>query len=459
MEEIGIEPPGDIIPRESGPTSARSSLTREVGKPTKEAKQMAAEKAGAASHEMVEGWHDIDWRAAHQNVRRLQSRIVKATKEGKWGKVKALQHLLTHSFSAKAVAVKRVTENQGSVTPGVDKVIWDTPKKKAEAIVALRPRGYHPQPLRRICIPKSNGKMRPLGIPCMSCRAMQALYLLALDPVAETLADPHSYGFRPNRSGADAMEKCFTLFSRKSAPAWILEGDIKGCFDAISHAWLLTHIPVDKTVLKKWLKAGYMERQNLYPTEEGTPQGGIISPVLANLTLDGLERLLEDTYRPTTRKGTKAKIHLIRYADDFSISGSSKELLEQEVKPLVKSFMKERGLTLSPEKTVITHINEGFDFLGQNVRKYNGTLLIKPSSKNVKTFLGKVRKIVKENKQAAAGNLIWQLNPVIRGWAMYHRHQASKETFTKVDHTIFRLLWSWAKRRHPNKGKQWIKEK
>lgn len=420
---------------------------------------MTAEKAGAASHEIVEGWHDIDWRTAHQNVRRLQSRIVKATQEGKWNKVKALQHLLTHSFSAKAVAVKRVTENQGSVTPGVDKVIWDTPQKKAEAIVALRQRGYHPQPLRRIYIPKSNGKMRPLGIPCMSCRSMQALYQLALDPVAETIADPHSYGFRSNRSSADAMAKCFTLFSRKSAPAWILEGDIKGCFDAISHEWLLAHIPVDKTILKKWLKAGYMEKQALYPTEEGTPQGGIISPVLANLTLDGLERLLDERYRSTTRKGKKAKVHLIRYADDFLISGSSKELLEQEVKPLVETFMKERGLTLSPEKTVITHINEGFDFLGQNARKYNGTLLIKPSSKNVKTFLEKVRKIVKENKQATTGNLIWQLNPVIRGWAMYHRHQASKETFTKVDHAIFQLLWSWAKRRHPNKGKQWIKEK
>src|SRR5450755_1748446 len=459
MEEIGIEPPGNIISRESGQTSARSSLTREIGKPIKEARQMTAEQAGAASHEIVAGWHDIDWRTAHQNVRRLQSRIVKATQEGKWNKVKALQHLLTHSLSAKAVAVKRVTENQGSVTPGVDKIIWDTPKKKAEAVAALRQRGYHPQPLRRIYIPKSNGKMRPLGIPCMSCRAMQALYLLALDPVAETIADPHSYGFRPKRSGADAMAKCFGLFVRKSAPAWILEGDIKGCFDAISHEWLFAHIPMDKTMLKKWLKAGYMEQHTLYPTEEGTPQGGIISAVLANMTLDGLERALRKAIRPTTRKGKKAQVHLIRYADDFLISGSSKDLLEQEVKPLVEAFMKERGLTLSPEKTVITHIDEGFDFLGQNVRKYSGTLLIKPSSKNVKSFLEKVRTIVKKNKQAKTGNLIRQLNPVIRGWAMYHRHQASKETFTKVDHAIFLLLWSWAKRRHPNKGKRWIKEK
>jgi RNA-directed DNA polymerase len=277
---------------------------------------MTAENAGAASH-IVKGWHDVDWQAAHRNVRRLQSRIVKATKEGKWGKVKALQHMLTHSFSAKTLAVKRVTENQGNKTPGVDKIVWDTPQKKADAVTALRQRGYHPQPLKRVYIPKSSGKMRPLGIPCMSCRAMQALYLLALDPVAETLADQHSYGFRTNRSCADAMAKCFTLLSRKCAPQWVLEGDIKGCFDAISHEWLITHIPMDKTMLKKWLKAGFMEKHVLHPTEEGTPQGGLISPVLANLTLDGLERLLEEKYRPTSRKGKKAKVHLVRYADDF----------------------------------------------------------------------------------------------------------------------------------------------
>ncbi len=193
---------------------------------------MTVEKTGAASHEMVEGWHDIDWKATNRNVRRLQARIVKATKEGRWGKVKALQRLLTHSFSGKAMAVRRVTENDGGATPGVDKVIWDTPEKKAAAVATLKQRGYHPQPLRRIYIPKRSGKKRPLGIPCMRCRAMQALYLLALDPIAETLADHQSYGFRKERSMADAMEKCFLIFSRKHSPQWVLEGDIKGCFDA-----------------------------------------------------------------------------------------------------------------------------------------------------------------------------------------------------------------------------------
>jgi RNA-directed DNA polymerase len=267
MEGIGVEQACKITPRESGQTSTRSLLTREQGKPIKEAKQMTVQPTGAASHEIVEGWHDIDWKAVHRNVRRLQARIVKATKDGKWGKMKALQRLLTHSYSGKALAVRRVTENKGGATPGVDKVTWDTPKKKAQAIATLKQRGYHPQPLRRVSIPKRNGKKRPLGIPCVKCRAMQALYLLALDPVAEATADPHSYGFRRERSTADAMKRCFLLFCRKHSPQWVLEGDIKGCFDAISHEWLLLHIPMEKTILEKWLKAGFMEKHVLYPTE------------------------------------------------------------------------------------------------------------------------------------------------------------------------------------------------
>src|SRR6266566_576829 len=277
---------------------------------------MTVEQTGAASHDLVEGWHDIDWKAVDHNVRRLQVRIVKATQAGRWGKVKALQHLLAHSFSGKALAVRRVTENEGSQTAGVDQVIWNTPKQKAEAVATLKQRGYRPQPLRRVYIPKRNGKQRPLGIPCMKDRAMQALYLLALDPVAETTADHGSYGFRRERSTADAIAQCFNLFAKHTSAQWVLEGDIKGCFDAISHPWLLTHIPMEKAMLEKWLKAGYMDKNLLYPTEAGTPQGGICSPVLANMTLDGLQRVLDEAIRPTTRKGRKAKIHLIRYADD-----------------------------------------------------------------------------------------------------------------------------------------------
>ena len=418
----------------------------------------AGKDAGAVSHGEEE-WDSIDWNATHENVRRLQMRIVKATKAGRWGKVKALQRLLTHSFSGKALAVKRVTENQGRKTSGVDGEIWTMPSQKAKAIRRLQQRGYHPKPLRRIYIPKSSGKMRPLGIPCILCRSMQALYLLALDPVAETLGDLNSYGFRKERSTADAIEQCFAALSRKNSAQWILEGDIKACFDRISHEWLLQHIPMDKTILRKWLKAGFIDKNVLHATEEGTPQGGICSPVLANMTLDGLEKKLREKFPKPPRKSSKEKVNFIRFADDFIITGRSKEVLEDEVKPLVEQFMRERGLELSPEKTLITHIEDGFDFLGQHLRRYKGKLLITPSRKNIHTFLEGIRKVMKDNKQATTGNLIAHGNPKIRGWANYHRHVVSKETFSKVDHAIFCALWQWGKRRHPKKPIKWMKKK
>ncbi len=414
--------------------------------------------AGAASHAEVD-WHAIDWRQVNHNVRRLQARIVKATQEGRRGKVKALQRLLTHSFSGKALAVRRVTENQGKDTPGVDGDTWETPAKKATALRSLRQRGYRPRPLRRVYIPKSNGKRRPLGIPTMADRAMQALYLFALDPISETTADPNSYGFRPNRSTADAMAQCFNVLAKSDRAQWVLEGDIKSCFARISHDWLLAHIPMEKAMLRKWLKAGYMERHVVFPTEEGTPQGGVISPVLANLTLDGLERELRALYPAQSYSARLAQVNLVRYADDFIVTGHSKELLETVVKPLIERFLRDRGLELSHEKTSITHIEDGFDFLGQNVRKYNGVLLIRPSKKNVKACLEKVRKVVKANQSLSAGKLVLLLNPIIRGWAQYHRHVASKSTFSFVDHAIFEVLWRWAKRRHPRKGRKWIRRK
>jgi RNA-directed DNA polymerase len=414
--------------------------------------------AGAVSH-TTNDWQTIPWQAVNENVRRLQARIAKAAQAGKWGKVKALQYLLTHSFSGKALAVRRVTENQGKRTSGVDGVVWDTPEKKATAIRSLKQRDYHPLPLRRVYIEKQNGKLRPLGIPTMSDRALQALYLLALDPVAEVQADPNSYGFRKERACADAIGQIFIVLNVPSGAEWIFEGDISACFDKIDHTWLETHVCMDKTILHKWLKAGFIEKHVLHPTEEGTPQGGICSPVLANMTLDGLEARLREKYPKATRKSRRAKVNLVRFADDFIITGASKELLENEVKPIVEAFLQERGLALSPEKTHITHITDGFDFLGQNIRDYNGTILGKPSRANIKKFLTKIRKVIKGNAQVTAGQLIAMLNPKIRGWANYHQHVSSKQTFGKVDHAIFKALWQWAKRRHPDKGRQWIKKK
>jgi RNA-directed DNA polymerase len=362
--------------------------TRELAQSAHEAKQMTtAQAVGAVSREAAE-WYAIDWPTIHRNVRRLQVRIVQATKASRWGRVRALQRLLTHSYSGKVLAVRRVTENNGKGTPGVDQEIWDTPEKKTQAVHALKRRGYRSQPLRRVYIPKSDGKTRrPLGIPTMIDRGQQALHLLALDPVVETTADRNSYGFRQKRSCADAMVQCF-LALRSANTQWVLEGDIKSCFDKISQDWLLNHVPMDRVILKQWLTSGYMDKHVLHDMTDGTPQGGIISPALANCALDGLERLLQEKFpagkRLKSLGGVKPCVNLVRYADDFVITSKSKELLEGEIKPLVEQFLQERGLELSPTKTVITHVEHGFDFLGQNVRRYpNGKLLIKPSKKNV----------------------------------------------------------------------------
>lgn len=233
-----------------------------------------------------------------------------------------------------------------------------------------------------------------------------------------------------------------------------------GSFDTLSHSWLLAHIPLDTAMLQKWLKAGYMEQRRLTPTEEGAPQGGVISPVLANLALDGLERCLLERFPKTTMAGRRAKVNLIRFADDFVVTGSSKELLEQEIKPLIEGFLRERGLELSPEKTTVTHIETGFDFLGQHLRKYRcgkrWKLLIKPAPKQVHELLTTVRGILNANKQLPAGNLILLLNRVIRGWTQYHRHVVSAEAFSSIDDAIYRALKRWVKRRHPNKSHEWI---
>jgi RNA-directed DNA polymerase len=419
---------------------------------------MTVQQLGAgASSDCATHWHGIDWARCHREVRRLQARIVKAVQAGKHGKVRALQWLLTHSFSGKALAVKRVTENRGKRTPGVDGITWSTPKSKFEAVSSLKRRGHRPRPLRRIYVPKANGKQRPLGIPCMIDRTWQALHLLALEPIAETTADPNSYGFRSARSTHDAIGQCFTALGGRDCAQWILEADIRSCFDEISHDWLIANIPTDKAILRKWLKAGYLHNRALHSTDAGTPQGGIISPALMNMTLDGLERTLRVKFNRSGRN--VSKINLVRYADDFVITGATREVLVDEVRPVVEQFLAERGLSLSPEKTRITHIDDGFDFLGMNVRKYGGKLLIKPAKTSVQRFLRKLRKVVKDNATVRQDVLIGKLNPLIRGWANYHRHVVSKRIFNAVSHEIWRCLWRWARRRHPNKGARWVRQK
>lgn len=260
---------------ERGQTSVRSFFARKFEKFLNGAKQM--NKKLCAASNTTNGWEKINFQTAERYVKKLQMRIAKAVKEQRWNKVKSLQWILTHSFYAKALAIKRVTENKGKRTSGIDHETWQTPLSKYKAIKKLTRRGYHSQPLRRVYIKKKNGKLRPLSIPTMKDRAMQTLYRFALEPIAETKADVHSYGFRPKRCVQDAIEHCFKTLSMKTSPIWILEGDIKGCFDNISHDWIMKCIPIDKIILRQFLKSGYIETQKLFPTEMGTPQGGTIS--------------------------------------------------------------------------------------------------------------------------------------------------------------------------------------
>jgi RNA-directed DNA polymerase len=405
-------------------------------------------------------WHAVSWRQVERNVKGMQTRIAKATREGKWRKVKALQRMLTRTLSAKLLAVRRVTENQGKRTAGADGELWETPEKRFAAVDRMMQRGYRPSPLRRVYIPKANGKKRPLGIPTMLDRAMQALYLLALEPVSESTSDPNSYGFRNNRSTADAMSQLFVSLSRKVSSQWVMEADIAGCFDNINHEWLIGNAPMEPSVLRKWLKSGLIYQGQFQETKAGTPQGGIISPTLANVTLNGLESgliaHLEAQYGP---KAIKLKVNVVRYADDFVITGASKEILEIAVKPWGETFLAVRGLQLSEVKTHIVHIDQGFDFLGWNFRKYQGKLFIKPSKKNAQAFYCKVKEIISRNKAVKQEDLLYLLNPVLRGWAQYHSPVVAKATYSRLDHLIFKAIWRWSKRRHPNKNAEWVKKK
>jgi RNA-directed DNA polymerase len=410
-------------------------------------------------------WRNIDWKTVIKSVNKLQTRITKAVNQGKWHLVKRLQYLLTNSFYAKLLAVKRITQNKGHRTAGVDGEKWTTPKAKMNAALELSDKKYKAKPLRRVYIEKYGKKeKRPLSIPTMYDRAMQALHAYALNPVAEATADIASFGFRKNRSTHDACSQAFNCLSKRYSAQWVLEGDIKGCFDNINHEWLLDNIPMNKPTLEQFLKSGFVYNRHLNPTKAGTPQGGIISPILANMTLDGIESAIASKYY--TNKNGKTdksrhnphKVNFVRYADDFIVTADSEETAK-EIAELIKSFLEERGLELSEEKTLITHIDKGFDFLGWNFRKYNGKLLIKPSKKSIDKITKKISDVIKQGKAWNQEKLIGVLNPIITGWSNYHQSVVSKEIFGKLDYRVWNMLWKWAKRRHPNKSKWWIADK
>ena len=411
-------------------------------------------------------WLAVNWRAVNRRVRNLRGRIFRATKEGDHKKVRNLQKLMLRSRSNTLSSVRRVTQdNAGRNTAGVDKVLVKTPEarsKLVDEVMSYQP--WRAKPAKRVYIPKSPTKLRPLGIPTIMDRCLQARVKNALEPEWEAKFEVSSYGFRPGRGCHDAMATLHNICSHhKGKKRWIVDADIKGAFDNIDHEYLLNVLKdtPGRELVRQWLKAGYVEDGVKHDTPAGTPQGGVISPLLANIALHGMEEALGIARRPDfSIIGNRA---LVRYADDFVALCESREDAEEVVKTL-KVWLKKRGLELSEEKTRIVHLTEGFDFLGFNVRLYKAKtkssgykLLIKPSKASVKAIRRRLKEECRSLIGANAQAVVSRLNPIIRGWSNYFRVHVSKETYDSLDNWMFFREQRWTKRTHATKSWKWRK--
>ena len=429
-------------------------------------------------------WKDIDWKQVEIRVFKLQKLIYRASSRGEISKMRKYQKLLTKSYYARLLAVRRVTQdNKGKKTAGIDGIKNLPPMQRLNLVDLLNKRRLKASPTRRVWVPKpGKDEKRPLGIPTIYDRALQALVKMGMEPEWEARFEPNSYGFRPGRSVHDAIENIYNVIHLK--PKYVLDADISKCFDRINHDALLRKIGQTpyRRLIKQWLKSGVFDNKQFSDTVEGTPQGGVISPLLANIALHGMEeRLMEfaQTLDIRNSRGFQAgwqikckTLNLIRYADDFVILHKDIKVVLQ-AKTIIQEWLSQVGLELKPEKTRIAHTlkeyegnKPGFDFLGFTVRQWEVKstrlgfkTLIKPSSLSIKTHYRKLAEICDKYKSAPVEALIAKLNPVIRGWANYYSSVVSKETFDTLDNLLWRRLWRWAKRRHPNKPSAWVKTK
>jgi RNA-directed DNA polymerase len=413
----------------------------------------------------ITDWLSIDWQQVEDDVRRLRQRIFTASRNGDLKKVRNLQKLMLRSRANALLSVRRIAEiNAGRTTAGVDGKTALLGSQKADLAdwVQRRAARWTPRPVKRVFIPKANGKRRPLGIPVIRDRALQAVVAAALEPEWEARFEPKSYGFRPGRGCHDAIEAIFsTVVGRNPHRQWILDADLAAAFDRIDHTHLLAALGTfpARDRIAQWLQAGVVEREQLTPTLAGTPQGGVISPLLLNVALHGLESAAGVRYFPDSVKhagGVRPGTPLVvRYADDLVAMCHSAEQAQQ-VKDDLARWLAPKGLAFNEDKTRIVELGNGFDFLGFNIRRYpNGKLLIKPSKAAVQRIRSRLAAEVKALHGANAEAVITKLNPVIRGWAAYYRTVVSKEIFNDLDHYMWVLTYRWARRAHPNKGKRW----
>lgn len=405
-------------------------------------------------------YNDIDWKQCFRIVRKLQYEILKAFRKGDMKRVEELQYKLVRGFAARALAVRKCTSNRGKYTPGIDGVTWESKEQKFKAINELKNLSkYKASPVRRVYIPKANGKLRPLGIPTMKDRAVQTMFLFAIDPIAEETACLRSYGYRLHRGVHDnAAYLNLVLSSINATRRYVLKADIAGFFPTVSHKWLMDNVQLDKRILKEFLKAGFVENGRFHDTTEGFPQGSPISPPLANLALNGLEEMLAEKQFLTTR-----------YADDFIVLGKSPEELKNVALPLIIAFLDERGLKTDPDKTGLYSIEDGFDFVGFHFREYpdagrvkgtkKGIFLVKPTKEKLKNFCRELRTIVRKHNAKNDFWLVKKLNEKLRGWAEHYRKVTSQRAFNTIHFHLWNALWSMLVRRHRGRRKQWIRRK